>query len=362
MKVKKLAIIPLLVLLLTGCSAGTYEAPQLLEPVGVHVDTVKVYIGDIYKIETYEGAVLPKIEELYFTSAGLIGEVNVYIGCSVKKGDVLARLDVSSYKAQLEAQQSSLNFNLASNELKEIQAQCDIEIAEAELKQLQARNAPDREILSKQIQIESLKNELEASSRLFDISLEGSYEAIAALEKTIANSVITSPCDGTVVYITAAEGGYASAYTPVIWVANDNENYISVAYVSTEAVNNADEVYATVAGDRVEVKHEPYDRATYLSMVASGVTMKSKFQIEDSKGISVKSGMYALVYVISDYNENVLLLPTGAVKRDNNGEYFVYKMVDGVQTRQVVKRGVVTDALVQITEGLKEGDEVYVGN
>jgi hypothetical protein len=37
-------------------------------------------------------------------------------------------------------------------------------------------------------------------------------------------------------------------------------------------------------------------------------------------------------------------------------------MVDGVQTRQVVKRGVVTDALVQITEGLKEGDEVYVGN
>ncbi len=241
----------------------------------------------------------------------------------MKKGDVLARLDVSSYKAQLEAQQSSLNFNLASNELKEIQAQCDIEIAEAELKQLQARNAPDREILSKQIRIESLKNELEASSRLFDISLEGSYEAIAALEKTIANSVITSPCDGTVVYITAAEGGYASAYTPVIWVANDNENYISVAYVSTEAVNNADEVYATVAGDRVEVKHEPYDRATYLSMVASGVTMKSKFQIEDSKGISVKSGMYALVYVISDYHENVLLLPPGAVKRDNNGEYFV---------------------------------------
>jgi multidrug efflux pump subunit AcrA (membrane-fusion protein) len=90
--------------------------------------------------------------------------------------------------------------------------------------------------------------------------------------------------------------------------------------------------------------------------------MKSKFQIADSNGIEIKSGMYALVYVISDYNENVLLLPTGAVKRDNNGIYFVYKMVDGLQVRQDIKRGLCTDALVQITEGLKEGDEVYVGN
>ncbi len=362
MKVKKLAFTLIAIIMLAGCTADIAAAPELLEPVGVKIDTTKAYIGTIYDIKVFEGTVLPKIEELYFVSDGLIGEVKAFIGSQVKKGDVLARLDVDSYKTQLDALKSSLDFDIANNELKEVQAQCDIEIAEVELRQLQEKNAPETQIINKHIQIETLKNDLDTSSKLFDLSLKSSYEKIAELEKIIANSVITSPCDGTVVYSTATEGKFALAYAPVIWVANDNESYISCAYVSTEAVNNADEVYATVAGDRVEVKHEPYDRATYLSMVASGAEMKSKFQIADSNGIEIKSGMYALVYVISDYNENVLLLPTGAVKRDNNGIYFVYKMVDGLQVRQDIKRGLVTDALVQITEGLKEGDEVYVGN
>ena len=362
MKVKKLALVLLIVMILAGCTSDIADAPELLEPVGVKVDTTRAYIGTIYKIETYEGAVLPKIEELYFVSDGLIGEVNAFVGSQVKKGDVLARLDVNSYKTQLETLKSTLDFDISNNELKEVQAQCDIEIAEVELKQLQAKNATDNQILNKQVQIETLKNELEANAKLFDLSLKGSYEKIAELEKIIANSVITSPCDGTVVYTTATEGKYAVAYTPVLWVANDDVNYISCAYMSTEDVNNAYEVYATVAGDRVEVKHEPYDRATYLSMVSAGGEMKSKFQIADSKDLDIKSGMYALVYVISDYTENTLILPTGAVKRDNNGIYFVYRMVDGVQIRQDIKRGLVTDALVQIVDGLKEGDEVYVGN
>jgi hypothetical protein len=41
--------------------------------------------------------------------------------------------------------------------------------------------------------------------------------------------------------------------------------------------------------------------------------------------------------------------------------YFVYKVVDGVQVRQNVQRGVYNDAEVQILSGLQEGDVVYAG-
>jgi multidrug efflux pump subunit AcrA (membrane-fusion protein) len=160
MKVKKLAFTLIAIIMLAGCTADIAAAPELLEPVGVKIDTTKAYIGTIYDIKVFEGTVLPKIEELYFVSDGLIGEVKAFIGSQVKKGDVLARLDVDSYKTQLDALKSSLDFDITNNELKEVQAQCDIEIAEVELRQLQENNAPETQIINKHIQIETLKNDL----------------------------------------------------------------------------------------------------------------------------------------------------------------------------------------------------------
>jgi hypothetical protein len=216
-------------------------------------------------------------------------------------------------------------------------------------------------ILQKQIQIESLQNQYEADAKLFELSLEDSYKKIGELKELISKSRVTAPCDGRVVYSSAVEGAYAAAYSPLIWVADD-DIYISCPYISSEKIEKASEVYATAAGERVEVEYEPYERAEYLSLVAAGKEPKSKFIIRDGGGLTVESGMYAVVYVISDYTENALILPAGAVKRDSGGETYVYRLVNGAKVRQTVKKGVSTDALVQITEGLEEGAVVSVGN
>jgi multidrug efflux pump subunit AcrA (membrane-fusion protein) len=359
-----LLLLAIFISVFSGCAgkAADSQAPELLEPVGVDIDTAKAYIGTIYNIKTYEGLVLPEVKELSFTSDGLIGELNVYMGCEVKKGDVLAQLDVSYYEDQLEALQSSIDYSIASNDLTRLQAQCDIDIAKAELEKLKAENAADKEILYKQIQIESLQNKFDADGKLFEISLEDSYRQFEDTKEKIESSRIISPADGRVVYYAAAEGGYAIAHNTVIWVADNNDIHICCPHISTEDIEAADEVYATVAGERVDIEYEPYDRATYLSLVAAGKEPDSKFRISDSRGLNVESGMFAVVYVISDYTENALILPAGAVQRDSSGESFVYKLEGGEKVRQVIKKGVVTPALVQITEGLTEGDEVCVGN
>ncbi len=319
--------------------------------------------GTICGIETYEGLALPKVEELSFAADGLIGEVNVYIGCRVKKGEALAKLDVGAYETQLEALRSSADYESASYELEHLQARCNIEIAKTELEKLKAAKASVVELSSKRIEIETLQNELDADARLFELSMKEKRRQISKLEEAIASGVLVSPCDGRVVYCTANEGGYAAAYAPFIWVADDSDIYIATSkYISGEKIKSADEVYATVAGERVEVEYQPYDRAEYLSIVASGAEPKAKFAIKDNKGAKVESGMYAVVYLIRDYTENALIIPSGALKRDNGGQLFVYKLVNGEKIKQTVKKGVATDALVQITEGLAEGDEVYVGN
>ncbi len=366
--VKRIAAVFLLALtpaaFLFGCAERKLaaQAPELLEPVGAEADTAIAYKGAICEIETYEGLAVPKVKELSFAADGLIGEVNVYIGCPVKKGEILARLDVSAYETRLESLKSSADYESASYELEHLQAQCDIEIAKIELEKLKASDAPDTELRGKQIEIETLQNKFDSDARLFELSMKERNREISKLEEAIESGVIVSPCDGRVVYCTASEGGYAAAYAPLIWVADDSEIYISAKYISAEKVRSSYEVYATLAGKRVEVEYQPYDRAEYLSIVASGAEPKSKFTIKDNEGIQIESGMYAVIYVIRDYTDDALIIPSGALKRDNSGQLFVYKLTNGEKIKQTVKKGVATDALVQITEGLSEGDEVYVGN
>ena len=94
-----------LALLLAGCAqkAEVVEAPELLEPVGVKVDTAVVERGDLFTLSSYEGSLVAAAEELSFEIDGQIKNVFVWPGKHVEAGDVLfeleRRLDISSYNA-----------------------------------------------------------------------------------------------------------------------------------------------------------------------------------------------------------------------------------------------------------------------
>ena len=54
-----------------------------------------------------------------------------------------------------------------------------------------------------------------------------------------------------------------------------------------------------------------------------------------------------------------LVVPANAIYTDESGRY-VYLIGGDTRTRQAVSTGRFTTTLVQITDGLKEGDLVYV--
>ena len=135
----------------------------------------------------------------------------------------------------------------------------------------------------------------------------------------------------------------------------------SIATRTADAVARASEVYAMVDGYRVDVEYIPLERAEYLAMKASGETMQSTFRVTDAHGADVTVGMEVVLFLETDKVEDVLLLPSNAVHRDTGG-YYVYRVTADGRERQTVTRGVFTDALVQITQGLEEGEQVYVGN
>ena len=91
----------------------------------------------------------------------------------------------------------------------------------------------------------------------------------------------------------------------------------------------------------------------------SGGELRSGFDFVDGAPEGTESGMYATVFVKSGLVEDALVVPANAIYTDESGRY-VYLINGDTRTRQAVSTGRFTTTLVQITDGLKEGDLVYV--
>ncbi len=344
----------LLLLSLAACGkAPAQKAPALMEPKGVAMDTAVVRRGLIQTVEAYEGLVLPGVRELSFTVSGPIKDVRICAGSHVKAGDELAVLDVDRYAATLESLESYLAFADENEAIIEREQEIQIELAKLALEDQRRAGAGRNALRLAELKIEEQENSLKETRALWELDRADQVSRIEELRAIVDSSVLTAPCDGTVVTCSAKDGGYAMENMGVIWLAEDSELYLSVAAVSAAALNEASEVYATVAGRRVEVEVRSADD-TYLSR--SGM---SSFDVVDAGGAAVESGMTAVLFVVSDRVEDALIVPSSAIRHDFVS--YVYKVVNGEQVRQNVQLGVSNDAECQILAGLSEGDVVYAG-
>ena len=93
-------------------------------------------------------------------------------------------------------------------------------------------------------------------------------------------------------------------------------------------------------------------------MGLNGVEPKAKFAFEAPDDM-LRSGQYAAVIVVKAQRENVLTIPINALYEDGLDSY-VYRQEEGQRIRCDVATGVISATSVEIVEGLKEGDLVYV--
>ena len=352
----------LLVSLLSGCASDGktgYEAPELLEPKGVTLDTVPVRRDTIWRTTVLEGVVIPGVRELSFAGSGMIKETYVCAGSHVKAGDLLAVMDVSYVESSLASQKSSLEYRESIEAITEREQDIQIALQEQTLSSLKASGASSSAIRLQELAVSKLYAQRTEARALWEMDHENMLESIAALEAQVEAARLFAPCDGTVVTCNATDGGYAMENVPVIWLAEDSALYISVDQAKAVELRTASEVYATVAGQRVEVEFRTETDRTYMVRTTSGGEGTSAFDITDDNGHPVEAGMSAAVFIISDRTEDALIVPATALRFD--GSSYVYKIVDGVQVRQSVKTGVQNAGEVQILDGLQEGDVVYAG-
>ncbi|MHB1356817.1 MAG: efflux RND transporter periplasmic adaptor subunit [Anaerolineae bacterium] len=79
----------------------------------------------------------------------------------------------------------------------------------------------------------------------------------------------------------------------------------------------------------------------------------------DKTDLPIRPSLTASVSIIAQRKENVLLVPSRAIKRDTQGAYVTIQTPGGSQ-RADVKIGISNGTLTEVTEGLAEGDRVYL--
>lgn len=342
-----------------GC-ARAEKIPELLEPAGVQLAAAEAVVGDMSKISVYNGAVVPHVEELYFTVGGGLEEMNAAYGQTVSAGDVLAVLDQEAQIERIEELGEQIDALRSEDEYAQRLEQLDREIHQLELEALLAQ--PDRDdsaVALKRLDIEEFELNAGMEKELRRMKLGQLEEERAGLQAELGSVELIAPFDGRVIYMKdVTVGDRVSAYEPLIYLADDTRMSIESEYVNDMVMVSAVEIYALSGDGRFEIEYSPMDTEEYLKRVLSGEELKSRFEFAgDFDGLSV--GDYAAVCVVTGRVENALIIPRNSLYMEA-GVRYVYVVEDGVRIRREVETGATNDWQVQIKSGLQEGERVYV--
>lgn len=356
----KIVLLLLAVCIAAGCTPSLAEAPALLEPAGVELDYAAVQVMDLYTVTPYTGGVIPYTEDLSFSVDGAVETVHVSLGSTVKAGDALITLDEEALIEEAEELEQNLEYMRRINANAVESARIDIQIAQLRLDEMKKNGASDAEIIRAQSGIDMMELKLRQSMEEQQIGIAGMEKELAALREKIGQNVLTAPYDGVIVSIASLrEESAVAAYDPVIRIADESRIKISCEYISQNTIKTAHEIYALVGGEKYALEYIPMDMDEYLSAIFSDAPLTTEFGFVQEPS-ELSCGEFAVVCVVTGYVPDALVIPCNALYIDSAGRY-VYKLgEDGQRSRVSVHTGSTNSLYFQITEGLEEGDLVYV--
>lgn len=329
-KTMSLIVAVLMVAMTAGCQYILPKeeeslAPPLVVPKEVKYTTTPVERGDI--VSSVQGmARFQSVRrvDVQFASGGRVKSINIKYGDSVKKGDVLIELNTGDL--DYEIQVATLNYEKAQN------------IYNANKKYLRTKT--------------------DKRNAQIDLELQKMY--LDKLLKQKEDSVLRSPIDGNVVYVTtASEGSMIEAFAPLVRLEDP-----SVKMLQYENDTNRSQfqehmkVQVTLKSDKTtcegEVVSNPLDRTQFDTDDLANMLF---IKVPDDFLKNTKLGEEAVVVLILNERNGVLKLPRNVVKTYMQRRY-VQVLENGVKVEKDVQVGLETSTETEIVSGLNEGELV----
>lgn len=285
-------------------------------------------------IGTLEGLMDPTVAA---EAAGRVVKITAHPGQIVKKGEVLALLDVTDY-------------NLQRN-----QAQAEVARLEA-LTTNQSRIVERNQALVKKNFIsQNALDDVTTQHAALQQQLDGAKAQMAIIEHTRAKTTVVAPIDGVVQKQIVSTGDFVKIGDPLLQIISKQklrahlplpENIAAKIHagikVRLSTPTSSDEVISTIR----ELKPLISETSRAVDVIAD-VTDQAGWQ----PGASVKGE------IILGEHANAVFIPEQCVVLRPAGEV-VYVVKDGLALQRIVKTGMRQDGKIEIIEGLSAGEAV----
>lgn len=294
------------------------------------------------------------------TITGTVSNLSVNVGDQVKKGQILFtivndQLSVSTSQAQTSSAQSTSS----------------VESADANLKQAKAVYAADKKdgsgVSTKQKAADKEKvDAAELALAAAEQALTSSNLNLQYQQQTAGKRLVMAPSDGTVNAVNIKNGddlsklsSGSSRTVPIIigdlstMKAQVQINEVDVS--STQIGQKVMMTFPAIDGLTVSGKVEKMDS---LGTVTQGVVTYNATISLDALDPRIKPGMSVSASIITGVRQDVIIVPSGAVKKQGNTNYVQVLNGGDTPTQANVTVGAANNTETEIVSGLNVGDKV----
>ncbi|MES2689408.1 MAG: efflux RND transporter periplasmic adaptor subunit [Bacteroidota bacterium] len=409
-----LLVVVLLIIVVIGKSAGWIGSEEATK-----VAVTKALVQNITESVSANGKIQPEVEiKISSDVSGEIRELYIKEGDSVKAGQLLARIDPELYQSALDRTEAALNnskANLANSKARLLQA--DAKLNELQ-KQYQRNTRLHDEKLLSDAEFETItstyvsgKAEVEASKQTIlgaQYTVQSQEASLKEAKKNLTRTEIFAPVNGVVSKLGVEKGERVvgtsqMAGTEMMRIANLNDMEVSVDV-------NENDIVKVGTGDTAMVEVDAYGTRKFKGIVteiansATTTAQTTSDQVTNfvvkirilrssyadltalygSKRSVFRPGMSASVDIQTQTADHAIAIPIEAVtmrgaseidsstsaknykskygasttKNTKDDIEIVFVVIDDVVNMRKVKTGIQNDKVIQVLEGLKEGEEI----
>ena len=321
--------------------------PPVDEPVIRPVRFAQVFATGAARVRRFSGVSRAGVESrLSFRVSGTIQEMGVAVGDSMQAGQLIARLDPTDYRLELQRSEASLR-----------QAEAEQRNANANYQRVQAlweaNNATIQDLDASRSAYESAQAAVE--------SLENQVQLAAA---RVGYTRLTAPMAGAIAEVPVEVNEHVQPGETVVLLTSGSTPEVEVAMPGVL-------IRRIQRGDRVTVSFDALPQDSFpgivtevgVSAIGTATTFPVTVRLEGT-GQAIRSGMAAEVafrFAATGGGERIMVPPV-AVSEDDDGR-FVWIVVPtepglGTVSHRAVTVGELTSFGLEIVSGLEDGDAV----
>jgi RND family efflux transporter MFP subunit len=384
---------------LTGCSRSKGQsnasASASPTPAAISISTTSAVVRQLPRYFEANGALAPNEQtDIAAETSGKVVAVGVDLGSSVRRGQMIVKLDDADFRirvqqaqAQLDQARATLRQNEAKIGLRPGQkfnpenvsevagARSALELAEKNLRRYEklvetgdiSRSAYDqqksqRDQLAEQYQAlihQAQQNYATVANS--QAAVDAAVTQVALAKRSLGYTVVVSPMPGYVSDRPADVGEYVSPQQKVATVVNLNplRVRIDVPEQAIPQVRTGESVSVSVSG------YPDRDFAGHVARISPNVTTASRTltveaEVENPKA-ELKPGQFATVRILLPQSAPAVLVPQRAL-RTISGSIYVFVIKNGHAEQRLVQSGQTEGDLVELKSGVAADEIVATSN